>query len=403
METTSNNTRLEGQVGGFSFEDNKVVNTISGKEYTPNGSVAYVEGHNGKGLQVNEGQVSIPLSDLGFDKNTQTVSVSFWFKWSGTNDSMPVGFNFYDAWIYNGFFGYNTAQSDIYGINNPYIKGEFVHTVLIFNKGDYNLNSMYINGVKQTLSQKLTAQLKSLTIFENNLNINGWSGNVGHRCNGDVIDDLKVFNRALTDDEVAIISSKVVLDIEPGKSKIYLNENVTTDLVIENVEEIAAEDIRIKYDSSKLQFLGIDEVEGIKLVEKDVQVNEFRFMLASKGAANVVKTKKVLLKLNFKGIAVGDALVDVTKGRVSDGIEMEKDLLDAQCGETTISIKELKDVNRNGEFTLLDLAIDGRHYGEDPTTLPTYDTDQVVNGAIDDDDLLKIGEYMLANSNYKFN
>jgi hypothetical protein len=109
------------------------------------------------------------------------------------------------------------------------------------------------------------------------------------------------------------------------------------------------------------------------------------------------------LKLNFKGIAAGDALVDVTKARVSDGIEMEKDLTDDQCGEATITIKELMDVNKNGEFTLLDLAIDGRHFGEDPTTLPAYDTDQVVNGAIDDDDLLKIGEYMLANSNYKFN
>jgi hypothetical protein len=153
----------------------------------------------------------------------------------------------------------------------------------------------------------------------------------------------------------------------------------------------------------KLQFLGIDEVEGIKLVEKDIQADGFRLMLASKGVANVIKDKKALLKLNFKGIAVGDALVDVTKGRVSDGINMERDLLDVQCGQAIITIKELKDVNRDGEFTLLDLAIDGRHYGEDPSSLPQYDTDQVTNGAIDDDDLLKISEYILANSYYLFN
>ncbi len=403
MKVRSNSTLLEGQVGEFSFEDGKLINITNGKEYNPNGDMAFVEGHNGKGLQVNGGIVSIPLSDLGIDATTQTVSVSFWFKGNETNDFMPVGFNAYDAWEYEGFFGFNTAQGDIYGINNPYVKGEFVHTVLIFNKGDYTLNSMYIKGVKQTLSQKLTSQEKSLTVFEKNLNIGGWSLEEGHRCNGTVIDDLKVFNRALTDDEVTQLSSEVVMDIEVEKSKIYLNENISASLVIENISEIAAEDIRIKYDSSKLQFLGIDEVEGIKLVEKDVQADEFRFMLVSKGVKNIANTKKVLLKLNFKGIAVGDALIDVIKGRISDGIEMEKDLLDAQCGENTISISELKDVDRNGEFTLLDLAIDGRHYGEDPASLPQYDTDQVINGAIDDDDLLKIGEYILINTNYSPN
>ena len=83
---------------------------------------------------------------------------------------------------------------------------------------------------------------------------------------------------------------------------------------------------------------------------------------------------------------------------------MEKDLIDDECGQATIIIDDLvveDDVNHSGEFTLLDLAIDARHLGEDPKTLPQYNTDQVVNGAIDDDDLLKIGEYMLANPNYK--
>lgn len=403
METILNNNLLEGQVGEFSFEDNKITNKVNGKEYTANGSVTFVEGHNGSGLQVNGDQVSISLSDLGIDTNTQTVSISYWLKWSGNDNFMPVGFNSYDAWVYKGFFGFNTGQGDVYGVDNPYIKDKFIHTVLIFNKGDYNLNSMYINGVKQALSQKLAAQLPSLSVFEANLNISGWSREGSFRYNGDVIDDLKIFNRALTDDEITILSSAVILKMEAEKSKIYVNENVSANLIIENISEIAAEDIRIKYDSAKLQFLGIDEVEGIKLVEKDIQADGFRFILASKGVANVVTDKKILLKLNFKGIAAGDALVDVTKARVSDGVEMEKDLIDDQCGETTISIKELTDVNKNGEFTLLDLAIDGRHFGEDPTTLPQYNTDQVVNGKIDDDDLLKIGEYVLANPNYSPN
>ncbi|WP_406541605.1 cohesin domain-containing protein [Clostridium ljungdahlii] len=162
------------------------------------------------------------------------------------------------------------------------------------------------------------------------------------------------------------VSQGTVLNIEPEKTKIKKTETVSANLTIDNIKDIAAEDVRIKYDSTKLQFLGADEVDGMKLVKSDGKDGELRFIVASKGSANVVNAKKTLLKLNFKGIAAGDALVDVTKGRVSDGITTEEDLTDEQCGQATITIEDstLKDVNNSGEFTLLDLAIDGRHYGK---------------------------------------
>jgi hypothetical protein len=198
-------------------------------------------------------------------------------------------------------------------------------------------------------------------------------------------------------------SGSVVLNVEPEKNQIHLKETVTTNLTIDNIKEIAAEDIRIKYDNTKLKFLSMDEVDGIKLVKSQENDGELRLIVASKGAANVVNSKKTLLKLNFQGIAAGDALVDVTKGKVSDGIELEKDLSDAECGQTTIKIDDtvMKDVNNSGDFTLLDLAIDGRHFSEDPKALTNYNTDIVINDAIDNDDLTKIGEYMIANPNYK--
>lgn len=189
------------------------------------------------------------------------------------------------------------------------------------------------------------------------------------------------------------ISSAVVVNIEPEKNNINLNEIVTVDLTINNITNITAEDVRIKYDNTKLKFLGMDEIDGIKLVNSQENDGELRIILASKGLTNTVEAKKTLLKLNFQGIVSGDALVDVTKGRVSNGVDMEKDLADT----------ELKDVNNSGEYTLLDLAIDARHMGEDPKTLPQYNTDQVINGAIDDDDLTAIGKYMLANPNYQCN
>lgn len=200
-------------------------------------------------------------------------------------------------------------------------------------------------------------------------------------------------------------SSAVVVNIEPEKNNINLNETVTVDLTINNITNIAAEDVRIKYDNTKLKFLGMDEIDGIKLVNSQENDGELRIILASKGLTNTVEAKKTLLKLNFQGIVSGDALVDVTKGRVSNGVDMEKDLADTECGQAIIKIAdtELKDVNNSGEYTLLDLAIDARHMGEDPKTLPQYNTDQVINGAIDDDDLTAIGKYMLANPNYQCN
>ena len=193
-----------------------------------------------------------------------------------------------------------------------------------------------------------------------------------------------------------------ILNIEPEKEIINLNENVTANITIDNIKEIAAEDIRIKYDFSKLQFLGLEEVDGIKVVKSEENDGELRVILASQGISNVVFMKKTLLKLNFQGIATGESLVDITKGRISDGITIERDLADEECGQAIITIEDYKDPSKDGEFTLLDLAIDGRYYGLNPEDYPQYKTDVVENGAIDDEDLLQIGQYMLENPNYTF-
>lgn len=196
-----------------------------------------------------------------------------------------------------------------------------------------------------------------------------------------------------------------ILDIDPYKQDSFIGDNVSVNLYIHNIKDIAAEDVRIEYDSEKLEFLGTEEVSGIKLVKEEAyENNKIRLILSSQGINNVTELdkEKVLLKLNFKAKAKGEALIDIIKGRISDGIDMERDLLDKECGEGIVIIDDYKDPSRNGEFTLLDLAIDGRHFGEDPADLPEYNTDVVVNGAIDDEDLIQIGKYMLENPNYTF-
>lgn len=206
------------------------------------------------------------------------------------------------------------------------------------------------------------------------------------------------------DGQLMIYDDPTILNIEPDKSTINLSETVTTNLVINNITGIAAEDILIDYDQTKLEYVSMEEIPGIKIAysNNDSAKGQLRLILASQGKANVVNAKKILLKIKFKGISAGDGLIDITKAKVTDGITLEKDLEDDQCGEATITIIAPKDVNRTGEFTLLDLGIDALHFGEDPKApeLSSYDTDVVINNAIDDADLLKIAQEMMANSNY---
>lgn len=196
----------------------------------------------------------------------------------------------------------------------------------------------------------------------------------------------------------------LILDIEPKQEKINLFHTVTADLVIDNITDIAAEDIRIQYDQDKLEFLGFEEVAGMKLVQsiEDTGKGQLRVIIASMGETNIVHGKEVLLQLKFKGISEGEAVIDITKGRVTDGITIEKDLLAEACGKGSITIEALKDVDNSGAFTLLDLGIDARHLTKDPTIpeLEMYHTDIVENGVIDEADLLAIAQYILDNPNY---
>ena len=206
--------------------------------------------------------------------------------------------------------------------------------------------------------------------------------------------------------EVNNIIPDVILNVKPNMNRTHLKENFIVDLTINHINSIFATEVRIKYDSSKLQFLGLNTVDGIELVNDDVEEGEITLLLASLGFENVLRDE-TLLKLNFTGIAAGDALIDVVKADVADGDFMEKTLRDAECGETTISIvdRELVSVDdKDKAFTLLDLSIIAKHYGDNPDELllEGIDADLDLNGKIDKADYKKCYQLMLKNPNRKF-
>lgn len=200
---------------------------------------------------------------------------------------------------------------------------------------------------------------------------------------------------------------KTVLDVEPKDNKIKVGQEVALDITLDNVTNIGAEDLRIKYDTNLLEYVGIEDIDGIKVYDsKEVNPGELRFIVASKGTDKFINKKDILFKLKFRAKQPGEALVDIIKGRIAT-IEKEWDVEEDKCGETTIIIEGFKDVNKSGEFTLVDLAIDGSYYKFKPedTDVSKYDADVVVDAAneINDIDLTAIAKAIQANENYEPN
>ncbi|MDP4098587.1 hypothetical protein OIN60_17790 [Paenibacillus sp. P96] len=66
---------------------------------------------------------------------------------------------------------------------------------------------------------------------------------------------------------------------------------------------------------------------------------------------------------------------------------------------------EVLDVNHSGEYTLVDLAVDGFYYGiaVADTDTTKHSADQVSDGNVNQDDLIYIVNRMLDNPNYPSN
>ncbi|QMV40241.1 cohesin domain-containing protein [Cohnella cholangitidis] len=199
--------------------------------------------------------------------------------------------------------------------------------------------------------------------------------------------------------------SSAALDVVIDKDKIKVGEQFTSDILLKNVSNIYAEDFKINYDSTLLNYVGFEEVPGYKIYNQPTDENgTLRFIVASQGEQYGINGEQVFLKLKFSGKAKGTAKVDALECRIAD-TEDEYDLEGSSCLEDTIVIEGNKDVNRTGEYTLVDLAIDGFYYGKlaADTDHSKHDADQAGDEHINDDDLLFIVNEMLNNTNYPLN
>lgn len=196
------------------------------------------------------------------------------------------------------------------------------------------------------------------------------------------------------------------LTVTASPNDVKVGDQFTTSVAIHNVSNIFAEDISVNYDSNLFDYVGAEAVSGLKIYKEDKSTPGIvRFIVAHLGQENAANGDKDLINLTFKAKSPGTGKVDIIKGRIADNSTLEMDVSEENCGEDIITVEGVKDVNRSGEFTLLDLGIDAGYYGIDAsqTDSTRFDTDVVVDGIINDADLAAVTESILTNGNYPLN
>ncbi|PIQ55876.1 MAG: hypothetical protein COW02_02150 [Comamonadaceae bacterium CG12_big_fil_rev_8_21_14_0_65_59_15] len=152
------------------------------------------------GPQNNGGAFSVSGLPVSVAPNART-SVVFWMYWDGTDSVMPIGWNLHDLWFVGGSFGFNTANSDVFGIASTGLAGGWHHVAAVFTNGSVTGNQLYIDGVVQTLAQRRGTPNNSTALVSSTLRIGGWQPNNGYRFSGR-IDEVAVFNGTVTSAQV---------------------------------------------------------------------------------------------------------------------------------------------------------------------------------------------------------
>lgn len=204
-------------------------------------------------------------------------------------------------------------------------------------------------------------------------------------------------------EELAVGQSSETLTVTASPNKVKINQEFTTNIAIHNETNICAEDMKITYDTSLFTYEGAVGQTGTKIYKEDTSTpGTIRFITACQGKDTAATGDKGLITLKFKAKAKGIGKVDIIKGRIADNATLEKDVDDANCGEDTITVDGYSDVNRSGSYTLLDLGIDAWYDGMNAadTDSTKFDADVITDGKIDDNDLTKITQEILANTDY---
>lgn len=135
--------------------------------------------------------------------NGAKTSVSFWMRWDGTNLLQPIGWHRYNLFFDIGRFGFNTGGYDIWGISSSGLANGWHHVVAVFANGNVQQSELYIDGVKQNLTQTYSGHINNSQAYvASTLHLSGWGASSDWRFPGGGIDEVKVYNGAVDQAQV---------------------------------------------------------------------------------------------------------------------------------------------------------------------------------------------------------
>ena len=183
------------------------LDTVGGHHGTLNSGVTWQDSPASGGKPINGSAAgfsggAIDILGLPVDTTANAVnSVSFWMFWDGTNNVMPLGFGAHDLWLQGGSFGFNTFNSDIYGIASAGLAGGWHHVAAVFTNGNVAANKLWVDGVPQALTQRSTSPNNANAVVSSHMRLSGVWGYGGYQFSG-MLDGVRVYTGLLTQSQI---------------------------------------------------------------------------------------------------------------------------------------------------------------------------------------------------------
>ncbi|VAW50728.1 T1SS secreted agglutinin (RTX) [hydrothermal vent metagenome] len=239
-------TAVDDVTEGFSAENASLVTELTFEDGLPATLVGSVSaesgGQVGDAADFSSAKVEVSGLSLSGDAGAQTT-VSMWIQANPEGGwEMLAASDRYDMVMLNGDIGFNTAGGDLFGTDaSELADGEWHQVVGVFTNGDVSQNSIYIDGVEQSMSQIQGTPNNGVANIDSssgNMYFGSWGANNNYRFSGSM-DEVKVFDGALSSFEVTELYDIEADSVRWDGGALSTNEDVA---LIINPAELLAND-----------------------------------------------------------------------------------------------------------------------------------------------------------------
>ncbi len=131
--------------------------------------------------------------------NSSDITVQFWMYWDGQDMSIPINFDMYSLYFYNGSFGFDYSGSVRNTCSSLGLENSWHYITAIFSEGNIGDEKIYFNGIEQSLNYTGAGGATNGT-YGSFMRIGAFNGSTLEYSG--LIDNIEVWNRALNYQEI---------------------------------------------------------------------------------------------------------------------------------------------------------------------------------------------------------